>query len=113
MKEWDPEAVLAAVDLEIMTSAGPDGFTPSSSPEDMAMRIFKNALPAAAHSLCHMAVHEQNASVRLRAATYVVDRNLGRVSDASALLAGSDLPEWEKMIKNSVSPYVPDDTSTH
>jgi hypothetical protein len=79
----------------------------------MAMHIFKESLPGAAASIAYLAMYDNNPRIRLEAAKYVVDRNLGRISDAAALLGGKEKPEWEKLVSNSIGAYVPDDPATH
>lgn len=55
------------------------------TPEEAASRIIREAAPFAAQSISDMATDECTPpSVRLRAAQYIIDRNLGPVSAATA-----------------------------
>lgn len=77
MKEWDPDTALNALTAERLLDDGDD--------VSAAERIFKeNAVPAAL-SIAHLAVHSPNERIRLAAAQYVVDRNLGRIGDTDPL----------------------------
>lgn len=52
----------------------------SETPEQAASRIIRDAAPFAAQAISEMATDDTvAASVRLRAATYIIDRNLGPV----------------------------------
>jgi hypothetical protein len=49
--------------------------------EQQAIRILKENLPTVVHSIVKLARTAQSETVRLSAAKYVVDRNLGRITD--------------------------------
>jgi len=72
---WDPEAVLKAAveERELM----------SLTNEEQGERIFKEHLPNAAVAICHIATHSENERLRLDAAKYVVERNLGKIPTAT------------------------------
>jgi hypothetical protein len=56
----------------------------SESPEVAAKRIIRDAAPFAAQAISNMATDlSVSPSVRLRAATYIIDRNLGPVGAGS------------------------------
>jgi len=77
MKEWDPDERLQELTAERLLNDG----------DDLAgsERIFaENAIPAAL-AITHMAVFSDNERIRLEAAKYVVDRNLGRIGDTDPL----------------------------
>jgi hypothetical protein len=48
------------------------------SSEEQAIVIFERHLPAAAMAICKVAIHDSNPALRLKAAQYVVDRQLGK-----------------------------------
>jgi hypothetical protein len=84
MREWDPDQALA--DL-VDESALDDGDHHAA-----AERIFREHATVAAKAICHMAVHCSNDRLRLDAAKYVVDRNLGRIGDTDPLRAAGNDP---------------------
>lgn len=47
----------------------------------MAQRILRNNLVASIHSVTKMALNSANERIRLAAAQYVIERNMGRVQD--------------------------------
>ena len=71
--DWDPdEALLATVkDKEIF----------NTSYEDQTREVLDQAGPSAARSVVNMALYSQNEPVRLKAATYILDRQLGRTGE--------------------------------
>lgn len=78
MKEWDADSALQALSQEATLTG--------ASPEDIANQIFKDSLPVAAASIVHSAQFSTNEQTRLRAAQYVVERNLGRLQDTPQLV---------------------------
>ena len=65
--------------------------SPSETEEQMARRVFRRALPAAAQTICDIAENSLNDRTRLQAATYIVERNLGKVGDDMAHASGDTL----------------------
>jgi hypothetical protein len=57
---------------------------------EAATRVFQDHLVLATQSICHMALYGENERLRLDAAKYVVDRNLGRIGEANPLTRGKD-----------------------
>jgi hypothetical protein len=49
--------------------------------EQQAARLLQEALPGAVLAVTHIAQYSQDEALRFRAAAYVVDRNLGRITD--------------------------------
>jgi|SRR5262245_19353278 len=74
--EWVPDDALAALNLERQVN-------PERSFEQIANTILREALPIAVSSLVHLSQHAANDKTRLEAAKYIVERNLGRLSDVS------------------------------
>jgi hypothetical protein len=97
MKQWDPDQA-----LESLVEEAP---LYGETPEMQAKRIFKENLPLAAQSIAHTAAYSPNESVRLKAATYIVERNLGRLVDANAL--STDDP-FELLLADCVAELQPD-----
>jgi hypothetical protein len=84
MKEWNPDQAINDLTAERDLDGGNDLVA--------SERIFsENAIPAAL-SIAHMAIHSGNERIRLEAAKYVVDRNLGRIGDADPLKAAGNDP---------------------
>jgi hypothetical protein len=70
-KEWDPEAAVQAM------AAENDVFKDRTT-EQAAAEILKQNAPAAALALCHLATDSLNENVRLKAASTVLERVLGK-----------------------------------
>lgn len=85
---WVPEEALQNLTLERQ-------FRPSETPEEMAERILKENLPIAAQSVVQLAVHSKSERIRLDAARYVIERNLGRVEVGRQLEAASN--PWDDL----------------
>lgn len=64
--------------------------------EQMARRIFRQALPAAASSIVDIAMNSQNDRTKLDASKYIVERNLGKVGDDAAFVGDNALAELVK-----------------
>lgn len=71
--EWITEEDVKALEME-RDVLGDDE-------EQQAHRILKENLPAVVHSIVKLARSAQSETVRLSASKYVVDRNLGRITD--------------------------------
>jgi hypothetical protein len=71
-REWVPDEALEALQQERMFSG--------EGEEDLANRLLRENLPAAVMSVCNLAIHSNNENTRLRAAQYVIDRNMGRIA---------------------------------
>lgn len=73
---------------------------------EMAQRIFKQAAPNAAKAIVDIALNGISERTKLQAATYVVERLMGKVPDAGSAGAGNDilanvLADMERDLKNS------------
>lgn len=99
---WVPSHALESLRMERTVN-------PTETNEQLTQRIFKENLPTAAASIVHLAVHSSNEKIRLSAAQYVVERNLGKPDTASQLRASADAEAamWESMIANSIAPPAP------
>lgn len=82
---WDPDAAAASLSMESTVHAG-------ETPEDLAERLLREGLPSAVMSVTHLAVHSTNERTRLAAAQYVIDRNLGRVTEVPIGIKGAEDP---------------------
>lgn len=85
-KPWDPTTELSS--LMLAQDADPILRTDQAQ---HARDIFKEAAPMAARAICHLATFSRNERVRLDAAKYVVERNLGRVADDPTITGGDDM----------------------
>lgn len=83
-EEWDPVRVKQAIDLELnfgsMDPSDTDS-SPNTTPETLAKDHARRSLPVAMDSIIHLATYSENEGLRLKAATYLVDRVLGRITD--------------------------------
>jgi hypothetical protein len=64
-------------------------------------RIFREALPQATQAIVHTALYSDNDKLRLEAARYVVERNLGGLAHVNPA-TGTDNP-WEALLGDVVS----------
>jgi hypothetical protein len=64
--------------------------------EQMARRIFREALPMAAASIVDIASNSQNDRTKLDASKYIVERNLGKVGDDAAFVGEGTLADLVK-----------------
>jgi hypothetical protein len=92
MKAWDPENKLTALADEINLSDGNE--------TEAAKRIFKESAVLAAQAICHIAVYDDNSRVRLDAAKYVVERNLGKLGDPTGGNESEDI--FDVLLKDIV-----------
>jgi hypothetical protein len=68
---------------------------PSATEEDLALRILREGLVPAAQSIVHLAAYSASESVKLSAAKYVIDRNLGPIAKAGN---NGDEDMWQTLI---------------
>lgn len=66
----------------------------------MAQRLFAEHAVGATASICQMAIYGQSERIRLQAATYVVERVLGRVQDNPP--KGADVDPYEALMAECV-----------
>jgi len=94
---WDPVRVKQAIDMELNfnTDSGSDAPTH----ETLAKSKARNALPVAMDSIIHLAVYSDNETMRFKAATYLVDRVLGRVTDVPMYNEIDDDDPLTKLVK--------------
>ena len=76
LEGWNPQAALNALTCERTVGV-------EETEEDISRRLFRENLPMATLAITHLAQHAPNERVRLDAAKYVVERNLGRIQDAN------------------------------
>lgn len=82
MKQWDPQSVKQAIDMELeFGTVSVDDSTSHITSEGLARNKARAATPVAMDSIIHLATYSENESIRLKAATYIVDRVLGRIGD--------------------------------
>jgi hypothetical protein len=74
---------------------------PPGAYEAVVVRKLREAAPHAVASILDLAQNAANEGTRLRAATYIVDRVLGKIPDAIQGAAGGNKEGWENII-NSV-----------
>lgn len=79
---WNPEKVKQAIDMEMHVNG--------KKPEEVATKKLREALPAAVEALVQVALYSDNETLRCKAAQYIIDRNMGRVTDVPMGYKGSD-----------------------
>lgn len=83
-EEW-PEADWSGIDPDDMRALEESAtmekrvFSDDRTPIQLAQKILDDASVAAAQSIVNIATKDPNSSTRLRAATYLIDRTLGKV----------------------------------
>jgi len=93
---WIPEEALEGITME-------RSVRPSETEQTMAERVFLENLPVAALSIVNLAIHSPSEKIRLDAAKYVVERNLGKPDTASQLRANADadMTKWEQLLADA------------
>ena len=89
-QSWDPAAVRQAIDLELDYNT-PEHFAgapPGTAEaikrvgaEALARNKAREAVPVAMDAIIYLATYGDNETLRLKAATYIVDRVLGKITD--------------------------------
>lgn len=85
--KWNAEEALKGLVFEAALNG--------ESEQETAGRVFRENLPLAAQAIVHVARYASNERIRLDAAKYVVERNLGRLADVQ--VAPIDDP-FEKLL---------------
>ena len=75
-KQWDVDAALQQL-LAEKAYDGVDLQLDQAGTNDTVKRMLREAAPAAALSLIHLAQHSANESIRFKASKEILDRNLG------------------------------------
>lgn len=71
---WDPERVKQALDTELSVEG-------INAHRKITARKLREAAPVCADAIAHLATWSTNESVRLKAASYVLDRVYGKVGN--------------------------------
>jgi len=103
-KDWDSDEALSNLTMERAVH-------PTESEEDLARRVFLESLPIAALTIAHAAQHSGNERIRLDAAKYIVERNLGKIGDDPD--AGGALERLMKELANNDSKPQPAHSPAH
>lgn len=69
---------------------------PSASEEELSRRIFREGLVDASQSIVHIACYGSSDSVKLAAAKYVVERNLGPIVTGK----DGDKDKWDDLMEH-------------
>jgi len=75
LEAWNPKRALAALAGERDLAGNEKSMT------QIAEGLLEENLPQAVIAIAHMAQHSPNERIRLSAAQYIVDRNLGKITD--------------------------------
>ena len=78
------------MDPEKLNALGQERELMGENERQQSERLFREHLVPATYSLCQMAVYGENERLRMEAARYVVERNIGRVENG--VLTPSDDP---------------------
>jgi len=78
-QEWDADEALNALKMET------DVHGRDETEAECSQRLLMENAPRMVLAICHLGQHSTNEQTRLRAATYVVDRVLGRIADSNPL----------------------------
>lgn len=70
--------------------------------EQMARRIFREALPTAARAIADISRDSTNDRTRLDASKYIVERNLGKVGDDAAHVGDNALAKFAAGIEEEL-----------
>lgn len=73
-KLWKQAEAQQVIELE-------QSVNPHETEEELAKRLLKEALPRAAMSIAHLSAHSNNERIRLDAAKYIVERNMGKLGE--------------------------------
>jgi hypothetical protein len=91
-ESWDPDALARTLDesmkLEEMTH-------PGEAYHDRSQRLLTENAPRAALAIVNLAMYARNETTRLKAASYVIDRALGRIPVPKQDI---DTFDWEKTL---------------
>jgi hypothetical protein len=85
MSEWSAEEALAGLEIDREVHGDEEATA-------RAERIFQESLEVSVAAICHIASYSENERLRLDAAKYVVERNLGRIGEAAPLAPRSEDP---------------------
>ena len=80
MSTWNPDAVKQAIDLEMIGEEG----QPPPTYEGVTEEKLKAAAPYAAEALVRTVLYSENESMRFKAATYLLDKVLGKAPEGIA-----------------------------
>lgn len=94
MREWDPDAVKQAIDMELQ-------FGDSSTSESLALSTLRKNAAFAADSIAYLATHSENESIRLKASQYILDRVMGRITDTPITSGSEDV--YTKLVEGVVN----------
>ena len=105
--ELQPTTALTEAEIEALVAepSPVDGETTSH----IAQRLFAEHAVAAAASICQLAIYGNSDRIRMQAATYVVERVLGRVQDNPP--KGADVDPYEALMAECVK-YIDENKPT-
>jgi hypothetical protein len=84
---WDPQLALASLTQPLHQE---------DDEKAQATKILQDSLVSAVQRVCHVAIYSPDEKLAFKAATYVIERNLGRVTDNRPL---GDADPWEELSK--------------
>lgn len=77
MKDWNPQDIKDALDLEAI---GEEGKPPPDAEGIAKDKVYQSA-PIMTEAIIHLALYSDNENMRFKAASYLLDRALGKVTD--------------------------------
>lgn len=91
-REWVPDEAVEQLTVR-------RAFQKVEDPLKMAADILKEALPVAALSMVHLAIHSPTEGIRYNASKYVMDRTLG---DGKDMRLPDNKPAWDRIFDSAM-----------
>lgn len=98
-KQWDPEEARSALDLEMHPVQG----RVELGHLELAKHDLEEMVPMAVRALGHLVQFSESEQMRYKAATYVIDKVLGRANDQPMSQKAEDEDALKELVGNSVT----------
>ncbi len=95
--EWSADRALTNLSFE-------KALIDLGSPQDQAKKLFEEALPLVAMSICHLATRSDSEAIRFNAGKYVVERTMGPAEKQNANEGGRHA--WDDIYDDVVEDVV-------
>lgn len=99
-KEWDPDEVKRALDMDVHYAMDQNGTKPSM--EAIAKKKLREGVPLAVAVLSQIMLHSDNEPLRARCAQYWIDRVIGKV-DATPLVTSGDDDKIRELLEGVIT----------
>ena len=87
-RDWDPDAIKQALDMDLHMDTDENGNSPSL--ESMTKDKLRHNAPLAVSVLSHIMLYSDNEPLRARVAQYMIDRVIGKITDTPLVTTGDD-----------------------